>query len=61
MRVHSPDACGTTWGHQRIQECTESHRLERSNNHKGSEHCNIAKSPIYIYTEKIGEIKLLYN
>ena len=25
MRVHSPDAYGATWEHQRIQACAESH------------------------------------
>ena len=45
MRVHSPDVCGTTREHQCVQACAESHRLERSNDHEGSERCNIAKSP----------------
>ena len=42
MRVRSPDACGTTRRHQRIQACAESHG---SNDHVGSERCNIAKTP----------------
>ena len=56
MRVHSLDACGTTRGHQRIQACAESHRLERSNDYEGSV-AILPSHPITLRTERSKTLK----